>query len=211
MPRLIPQETIKLIKDLRAKGWSLPEIHKEVKIGYGSVLKYIKGVEILPQYQAIWFGKRGGSKKRKILAESKAKKRASTTIKGSLEKEIPIITACLYWAEGNKKDFSFTNTDPKMIKVFTKCLQKLGIPKEKFKVTIRIYEDLDKMKCINFWADVVGITPEDIGNVNILKGQKMGKLSYGMCRIRIVRGGDMLKYMVALRDQISDLLSEKSS
>ena len=208
MPKFIPKETVKLIKELRARGWSLPEIHKEVKIGYGSVFKYIKGVEILPQYQSVWFGKRGGSKKRKLLAESEAKKKALQAIRAPLEKEIPIITACLYWAEGNKKDFSFTNTDPKMIRVFTTCLQKLGIPKERFRVTIRIYEDLDKMKCSDFWARVIGISPQEIRNINVLRGQKSGKLAYGMCRIRIIKGGDMLKYVVALKERISNILDQ---
>lgn len=64
MPKLIPKEIIKKIRLLRQRGYSLPEIHKEVKVGYGSVFRYIQGVEILPEYRQIWHTKRGGSLKK---------------------------------------------------------------------------------------------------------------------------------------------------
>lgn len=51
MPKLISQEKIKRIRLLRQKGYSLPEIKKEVRVGYGSVFRYIQGVEILPEYR----------------------------------------------------------------------------------------------------------------------------------------------------------------
>ena len=200
-------QVIKTIKELRSRGFSLPEIYKKTGVGYGSVFRHIKNVEILPEYKSLWAGKRKSSVKRKLDAEVKAISLAEKTISNLSDKDKAIIFASLYWAEGNKKDFNFTNTDPEMIRVFTNILRCLDIPKERLRVTIRIYEDLNKEKCIDYWAKIVGIPPSKIVNVNIIKGKKIGKLKYGMCRIRIVKGGNMLKYAVALRNQVIKLLN----
>jgi hypothetical protein len=37
-------------------------------------------------------------------------------------------------------------------------------------------------------------------NVNILKGKKSGKCPFGMCRVRVKKGGNMLKYIKALKN-----------
>ena len=38
---------------------------------------------------------------------------------------LALIAASLYWAEGAKKDFSLTNSDPEMIRVFVMILRKI--------------------------------------------------------------------------------------
>lgn len=50
MSKLLPKETIEKIKLLRQKGYSLPEIKREVKASHGSVFRHIQGVTILPKY-----------------------------------------------------------------------------------------------------------------------------------------------------------------
>lgn len=211
MPKLIPKRTIKLIKELRSKGWSLPEIYRQTQVGYGSVFRHIQGVIILPQYKQSWRGKWGGSRKRKELLQLQAQEKANKEIRDLKDKDILTIFACLYWAEGNKKDFSFTNTDPGMIKTFLKSLEILGVPKKDLRITIRTYEDLNKDFCINYWAKIAGIPEKQIVNVNVIKGKKKGKLPFGMCRVRIIKGGNMLKYAVALRNRIGELISPYSS
>jgi restriction system protein len=52
---------------------------------------------------------------------------------------------------------------------------------------------------------------EKFVNVNVLRGKKKGKLKYGMCRVRILKGGDMLKYMRALNNRIVNIFCSRSS
>lgn len=206
MPKLISKETIKKIKLLRQKGYSLPEITKEVKAGYGSVYRYIQGVKILPKYQKVWFGKRGGSFKRMKLAENKAKNKANKTINSLSDKEKIIFLTALYWGEGSKSDFNLMNTDADLIRVFIQGLQEIfNISKDRLRISIRIYEDLDKNECLKYWSKITGVPAKKFVSVNILKGNKKGKLAYGMCRIRILKGGDMLKYIKALKNKVTDL------
>jgi len=203
MSRLLPKVTINKIKSLRRKGWSLPEIKKVVKAGYGSIFRHVHGVEILPEYRSIWFGKRGGSIKRKKLAEIEAQHKAQRLIANLTNREKIIFFSALYWGEGSKGSFGLSNTDPELISVLVKSLKKLfRISQEDLRVSIRIYEDLDRNKCLQFWSKITGTSVNDFVSVNVLKGKKKGKLLYGMCRIRVRKGGNLLKYITAIKNEV---------
>jgi hypothetical protein len=66
------------------------------------------------------------------------------------------------------------------------------------RISVRIYEDLDREICLDFWSKVVGIEKEKFVNVNILPGKKQGKLLYGMCRVRVTKGAPLLKEIVGI-------------
>lgn len=191
----ISEREIKTIIELRKTGHTISEIKKIVPRGSGTIFKYIKNVSILPSYQKTWDMKRGGSKAvaRKKWAE--ANEKAASIVSSIGKKEKIIIAACLYWGEGTKRDFSLSNTDPDLIKTFVMCLKELGISSRDLRVTVRIYEDIDRNKAVSYWAKVMGIPKKQIINVNILHGKKTGKLLYGMCRVRVTKGAPHLKLL----------------
>jgi len=205
MPKLLLKETKEKIKSLRQKGYSLPEIKKEVSASYGSIHRYTLGIKILPKYLKTWHGKQGGSIKRKKNKLIEAEKKAKKSINYLSNKERIIFLSALYWGEGSKSDFNIMNTDPNLIRVFIIGLRDVfGINQERLRVSIRIYEDLDKEKCLQYWSNITGVPVAQFISVNILKGKKKGKLPFGMCRIRISKGGDMLKYIKAVYKRISN-------
>jgi hypothetical protein len=202
----IPKEKINFVKKLRSKGWSLPEIYKETGLGYGSIFRYVKGVKISPRYINAWRGKRGGSIKRKERLEMQAYKKAKEKIVDLNTKEKLLFITALYWGEGGKRDFNFTNSDPEMIKLFVSCLKKiLKINLNEVRVSIRIYEDLDREKSLDYWSKIIDIPTNKFVNVDVLKGKKVGKLKYGLCRIRIRKGGNVLKYLQALKKRVLEV------
>lgn len=207
--RKIPLETIVRIKFLRSRGYSVPEISREVNTSKTTVLRYIKGVEILPEYISQWAGKRGGSRKRMVLKIEEALENAESLVGALTEKEKLLILSALYWAEGNKKDFILTNTDPDLIRVFVNILrQELKLKDDQIRVSIRVYEDLDQEKSLNFWSQIVGIPKEKFLSVNVLSGKKKGKLEYGMCRVRVIKGGDLLKKVLGINKVIAKRFRE---
>ncbi len=190
----LDSETIQKIKLLRSQGNSLPEISEELHIPKTTVFRYVRGVEILPEFLTTWSIKRGGSRKRKLLKETKAFEEGKKLVKKLSNKEKILFLSALYWAEGNKKGFDLSNTDPALIKVYVDGLREVfGVDDDRIRVSIRLYEDLDKDKCLSFWAQIVNIPKEKFIGVNILSGKKKGKLEYGMCRVRVLKGGDLLK------------------
>lgn len=202
--KALTKEQVNKITSLRQKGYSLPELKKKLPFGYGTIFKYIKGVEILPEFREYWLDKKRASVYRKKQTQEKARQEAEKIIRALSYKEKVIIAACLYWAEGSKRDFCLSNTDPVLIKAFIDCLQSIGVGKDKISINIRIYEDIDKRVACKFWANVVGISIENISYVVVLKGKKKGKLKYGMCRIRILKGAYHLKLINSLKDIISE-------
>ena len=203
MTKKISPEIVRSIQLLRSKGWTVPELSKKFSIGKATASRYIRKVKILPEFEDIWLSKRNGSAKRKERAVKKAARDANKLINNLSDKERILVLSSLYWAEGAKVDSNLTNTDPELIRVFVKGVKRiLGIRNDRLRLNIRIYEDMDKEKCIKYWLNVTGLKMENVSSVNVLIGNKIGKLKYGMCRVRVKRGGDMLKYLIAVRNQI---------
>lgn len=207
----VTREDIEKMTLLRQTGHSFLEIKKTTGRGAGTVFKYTCKVAVLPRYQNILKAKQGGSAARALRERKNAEEKANALIPLLGRTEKLLIAACLYWGEGTKKDFNLSNTDPDLVKTFVTCLEEMGITKKDLRVTVRIYEDLNRKHAVSHWAKVVGIAPKQILNVNILKGKKKGKLKYGMCRLRVTKGAPHLKLIhgiiqtIKTRLQISPL------
>ncbi len=187
----------KRILEIRQQGFSIGEIATSLNRGKSTIVRYIKGIHVLPEFYDAWRSKRGGSAKiaemRRQASDSKARE-----LVGRLDvRDQLLIAACLYWGEGSKREFSFSNTDARLIETFLECLTNLGVKKERIKISIRLYEDINQTKAKRYWAKIIGITPRQIRSINVLSGKKKGKLPYGMCRIRLSKGNDYFNLLMS--------------
>jgi hypothetical protein len=76
------------------------------------------------------------------------------------ERELFLAGLFLYWGEGAKtKDSSviLSNTDPSMLIFFIQWLQILGVSKDRLKIRINVYSDMNIQKELNYWSDVLKI------------------------------------------------------
>jgi hypothetical protein len=196
------------LAEFRKKGFSVPELSRMFTLPKSTVLRYIKNVEILPEHYQRWLNRRNASKiiseRQQVLAKSKA----SWLIGELNDQSFALIAAALYWAEGAKKDFSLTNSDPEMIRVFVLILKKVfKIKDEEIKISIRLYDDLIIEDAINFWSGIVGVDLHNNVSINILDGKKKGKLKYGMCRVRVKKAGLLFKTIFAINKRVCDSIS----
>lgn len=198
----VSKEEVERMIYLRKTGHSLPEIGRTIGRGKGTVHRYVKDVQILPKYVEILRAKQGGSKARAIRGWNESVSKAGSLILPIKRRDKFFILASLYWGEGTKRDLNIINSDPFLIKTFVSCLYELGITKEQLRITIRIYEDMNKEKSIRYWANVLGVSEDKILNVNILHGKKNGKLEYGMCRVRVTKGEKYFKLILSMIDLI---------
>lgn len=199
-----PLGKIKELKRLRKIGYSINELVEKFSIPKTTVWHHVKGIKINAKHIRSWKGKRGGSKKKSLLEWEKARAEAKKLIRNLSKTDRILITAALYWAEGSKGDFSLSNTDPQLVRTFVQSLKILGVKNEDLSMNIRVYEDLDKERAIGFWVKVTGIPKYRIKYVDVLKGRKNGKLLYGMCRIRVIKGRYFFKLLNAIIDIIKD-------
>jgi hypothetical protein len=67
----------------------------------------------------------------------------------------------LYWGEGSKThpgELSISNTNPSIIKFFISWLtNSLNVPKEKLRVQLHLYRDMNIRKEIQFWSKILNL------------------------------------------------------
>lgn len=204
----LQKETIRKIKRLRKTGKSILEISRALFLPKSTVSRHIQGIEILPKYYSRWLERRNAAKITSERNWNTAIQKAEKLFPSLTLRELAIIGATLYWGEGSKRDFGLSNTDPELIRIFISILKKVwGIPEKDFKISLRLYEDLDKKSCLRYWSKIVGIKLNDKTSINILHGSKQGKLKYGMCRIRIKKGGWLLKEVTSINKRAAKLIN----
>lgn len=119
-------------------------------------------------------------------ARIEARKEFSQLSKNSLF----IAGIMLYWAEGDSKiknPFRFTNTNPKMIALYTKFLMNiLKISPQKIRVGIILYPDLSEKECLAFWSKTTNIPSKQFHKTQFIEGKHpISRLKYGICLITI--------------------------
>ena len=101
--------------------------------------------------------KREEALKSKQIIVSRAKKEIGKIGK----KELRVIGAALYWAEGGKKDenqLRFSNSTPEIIKTIIKFFKMVcGIPTKKIKARIHLYPGINQNEALKYWMKITGL------------------------------------------------------
>ena len=197
---------------LRQHGHSIPEMHRLLGVSKSTVSRYAKKVDILPEYKNRWLERRNASKIISEKAWKVANKASEEFIENLTDKDLKIIGATLYWAEGAKRELSFINSDPEMVRLFVKILTSAyGVPKSSIQVSLRLFEDISTPEALRFWSGITGIELKNDTFIDVREGSKKGKLPYGMCRVKVKKGGLLLKTFFAINKRVIAIASPRSS
>jgi hypothetical protein len=124
-------------------------------------------------------------------------------------RELLIAGLFLYWGEGGKSILStqlaFSNTDPAMIKFFINWLEEIfGFKREKIKIRMHFYKDMDVKKETDYWAKTLKISKGQFKKPYI-KDSKFSSLSYkrgfghGTCNVLVYDAMLGKKMMMSLK------------
>lgn len=96
----------------------------------------------------------------------------------------------IYWGEGDKLSkhiIRVANTDPTMIKLFARFLINIcGIDKNKIKLSLLLYPDLNEVECKNFWIKNTKITEKNFNKSIRIEGKhKTKRVRYGVCTVSV--------------------------
>jgi len=123
-------------------------------------------------------------------------------------RDIFILGLGLYWGEGAKRynsTLSVSNTDPAIIKFFILWLNKtLSVPKEKLKVHLQLYSDMDIKKEIEFWSKTTGISEKQfikpyIKESSLKAINHKGGFGHGTCNVKIGNVALYEKILMAIK------------
>ena len=100
----------------------------------------------------------------------------------------------LYWGEGSKTrfhDISISNTDPSMLKFFIDwSIKNFKISKNKFKISLHLYKDMNISKEMKFWSQCLNIPISQFYKPYIKKTYKSdinhkGGFGHGTCNVEL--------------------------
>lgn len=128
------------------------------------------------------------------------------------DREIFILGLGLYWGEGTKlynATLSISNTDPSIIKFFISWLiRSLKISKDKLKVHLQLYKDMNVEREVHFWEKILGISKKQFTKPYIKESSlkainHKGGFGHGTCNVR-VGGVELLEKILMAIKTISD-------
>ncbi|MFE9688946.1 resolvase [Micromonospora sp. NPDC005806] len=92
-------------------------------------------------------------------------------------RELVLIGAALYWCEGAKAKpwrphdwrVKFINSDPLLVTLFLHFLDAFGVPQSDRRFRVSIHETADVAEAVRWWADRVGVPPEEFQATSLKK------------------------------------------
>jgi len=145
------------------------------------------------------------TKRRKRHARLEAAlKRAQSDIGNLSAREMFIAGLFLYWGEGGKTNLYatvFTNSDPAMVIFFVRWLRQFGVPEEKVRACLQLYDDMDEDSEVMYWSNLLGLPRAQFHRSNIKRTAQSNKsykrgFGHGTCDIS-VSGRDLSEYVLS--------------
>ncbi len=214
---------------LRKTGASIREIAKKLSANKSTVSFWCRDI-ILSESQLKLLSERQLNESKKALsryAELKRERRLEKTdfltnlgkkqVGGTNKRDLFISGLSLYWAEGYKKgndELGFTNSDPRMIKVFIKWLREIyKIPIENliFRLSINnIHYDREK-EVIRFWSDICGFKTEQFTKTSFIRSTSKKiynnrESHFGTLRVKVRKGTDLRRKILGSIEKLSEEL-----
>jgi transposase-like protein len=108
----------------------------------------------------------------------------------------------IYAGEGDKTGnvCAVTNSDPNILKAAFRFFDVIGVSKERVKLSVWSYPDLDTKEVENFWNQEIGITPRVYMTNGSLAGKgRRTKSRFGTARLKICSTGVVFKTLLWLQ------------
>lgn len=195
--------------ELRKQGYSYSDILKVVPVAKSTLSMWLRGVGLSkPQQQRLTAkkldaAKRGGATRTKmrIDATTKIVNRSMKQIGVISRRELFLLGAVLYWAEGTKESESapgsgiqFTNSDPRMLRIFLLWLRSVcRVEEEKIHFQIYLHETsvARVQEVVRFWSRNLSVGKDRLGTVYFKKNKittkrkNTGELYFGQIKIKV--------------------------
>ncbi len=154
--------------DLRKKGFSYSQIKNELGVSKSTLSEWLYSMPLSEK------------RIRELQADSPIRiERFRNTMRGKREeklneayrfmsgkigklsdREMLLCGLFLYWAEGLKTKnaaIGLTNTNPKMLQFFIEWLKYFEVPKDKLKVSLHLYSDMNIKKQEKYWSQQLSV------------------------------------------------------
>ncbi len=153
---------------LRRQGMTYGEIKKRLHVAKSTLSEWLRDISLTKDQMALLASNKKKSRevaieKTRLVKYQKRQARLSLVYdqeKKRLlpldQRELEVAGLFLYWGEGNKStqgSVALNNTDPLVVKFYLYwLLNVVKVPKERIRVGLHLYADMDKKKEMRYWS-----------------------------------------------------------
>jgi hypothetical protein len=131
------------------------------------------------------------------------------------EREIFLAGLFLYWGEGGKTketNVVLSNTDPSMIKFYIKWLELLGVPKDRLKIRINLYSDMNIEEEMTYWSEKLHVPLSQFRKPYMKESRRTDitytqKFTHGTCNV-IYENRDVAELVLQSLSEIQSIFAE---
>ncbi|WP_217705945.1 helix-turn-helix domain-containing protein [Verrucosispora sp. NA02020] len=164
---------------LRSAGHSVPEIARRLGVSRSPAYLWVRHLPLKRDPDDVRERRRAHSKvmtdaqwgeyrQERDAARAATIEAAAGWVKSVRYRELVLVGAALYWAEGTKVKpwrpndcrVRFVNSDPALVALFVRFVEALGERREALRYRVSIHETADAAQAVRWWAERVGVSPE---------------------------------------------------
>jgi transcriptional regulator with XRE-family HTH domain len=164
-------------RELRAQGWTYRQIANALGVSIGSCSLWLRdmpppsrpepGSYEQERVAAAWRARWEGILERREISRQQTKLQAGREIGDLSRRDLIMAAAIAYWCEGSKdKSYArreqviFMNSDPRLIRLFSRFLDAVGVENERRVYRLHIHETGDVEASTRYWAALLGVPLE---------------------------------------------------
>src|SRR3989344_7391993 len=184
---------------MRKEGASYSQIKEILKVSKSSLSLWLHDMPLLEKrlrelrdWNVVRIERFRDTMRRKRESRwTEVRKRAAKEIGTLSKREMLIAGVFLYWGEGAKTSVastSLSNTDPAMIKFFIQWLELLDVPKNRLRVYVHLYSDMDIQKELQYWSRTLNLPSSAFRKPYVKTSNRSGlsypqKFTHGTCNL----------------------------
>ena len=185
----------------REKGLSIHELMNKYNLPKTTVWHHIHAIKLTKELEQTLRKRQGGSHNKYLVSIEKSVTVARELLEGK-DREFIVAVSMLYWAEGHKKAFVFTNTDVKMLLLYQRFLYTiLNIPPNNVSVLVRTSDPIIPYNAKKYWSKELALPLKSL-TISHDNKQNKTRTTYGICRVMVAKSSFYLKVVKSLIELI---------
>jgi len=195
---------------MRKEGASYSQIKDKIKVSKSSLSIWLRDMPLpekrlreLRDWNAVRIERFQDTMRHKRESRwAEVREQVAKDIKTLNKRELFIAGFFLYWGEGTKTSVantSLSNTDPAMIRFFIRWLESLGVSRNRLRVYVHLYVDMDVQAELNYWSKALNLPLSSFRKPYIKSSNRSGlsypqRFTHGTCNL-IYDNRDISEYV----------------
>ena len=153
-------------RELRAAGWTVPDIQVELGVSRSSVSLWTRDIEVETAPRRVALPRPNRLRDQRLAEIADMDQWGSDRLGALCEQAFLAAGAALYAGEGSKTDgmVSFANSDARIVGLFVSWLRSFfDIQEHRLRARLYLHEGLDLERATANWVQVTGIPREQFG------------------------------------------------